>query len=557
MKPKLRPGCMRGFFFTVMALALLSFMLLSVQLWVRTFEQSDARASQRFKGEAMRIVLSSISDKAISDFANASAFYALHRLVNYSAYEGLAQADSSDPRNNGTGMVEKGVYLLMRNGTFAAGSKDIVYTTEEMEAYTFAAWQKRIRSAANVLGFNASFSEPRNFSFRQIDHWTAGVSFQMDMDITDFAGTMRQNKTLYANATISLSGFLDPYIFRNDMRQRVPAPAPTAVAQRQVFRNPKYNSASDVAPRLVVDQFGSDGEGYGWFYGPITNQYPDQINESALGKLSQYILVHGWDDSLPVYADLYGAVIVTDPPVWVDGGTETIGNCVYNVSTQSRCLNCIRRYVPTTAGCPNRPDEILSENRTDKPMIVVTRSATDENWLDSIPWVYRAGLPSPEDRQKFVLIDNEYALPEQKLFGSHRLYDITALRDMAICGFYVPSEQAPSFFQRMLAFPPSESSHPLGIETFVVGQWAGGKLDQSHDGLSRLDWEFYSAQAPATQPARIKGMPGCKSVQMCDISNTEPVKEGVGKFRLSIDAIKRYGVGKIACNSQNSAPCDK
>ena len=43
-----------GFFFAVMALAILSLVLASVQVWVAAFEQSDYRASQRFKGEAMR-----------------------------------------------------------------------------------------------------------------------------------------------------------------------------------------------------------------------------------------------------------------------------------------------------------------------------------------------------------------------------------------------------------------------------------------------------------------------------------------------------------------------
>jgi hypothetical protein len=141
--------------------------------------------------------------------------------------------------------------------------------------------------------------------------------------------------------------------------------------------------------------------------------------------------------------------------------------------------------------------------------------------------------------------------------GTHRIYDVTALRDSTICGFYLSSPQGPSFFQRMLESVPAEAEHPLGIETFVVGQWAGGKLDEFHDDRSRLDWEFYSPSLPARQPVRIKAMPGCKSVEMCDVQNTNATKEALGKFKLSPDAISRYGLGQIACDNINSAPCDK
>ena len=78
-----------GFFFAVMALAMLSLVLMTVQVWVKTFEQSDYNASQRFKGEAMRSVLASLSDQTLTDFANASAFYATYKLVNYTSSQGL------------------------------------------------------------------------------------------------------------------------------------------------------------------------------------------------------------------------------------------------------------------------------------------------------------------------------------------------------------------------------------------------------------------------------------------------------------------------------------
>ncbi len=88
----------------------------------------------------------------------------------------------------------------------------------------------------------------------------------------------------------------------------------------------------------------------------------------------------------------------------------------------------------------------------------------------------------------------------------------------------------------------------LGLETFVVGKWAGGAEDKegSHPLYSRLDWEFYSqVMGNEGLVPRIKGMPGCKNFGMC--SGTNATDEGVGKFRLSRDAAIRYLMNDITC----------
>jgi hypothetical protein len=189
----------------------------------------------------------------------------------------------------------------------------------------------------------------------------------------------------------------------------------------------------------------------------------------------------------------------------------------------------------------------IYDNKVEVPVIV----ASGQFDLNSVTEVVKdAG--DYETSEQYVLIDNEYESRDMKMDGYHRIWDITALRDMAICGFYIHGK-GPSFFQRMLAGEPIGNSE-LGIESFVVGRWAGGAGDMDNDDLSRLDWEFYGSGG-GFNPPRIKGMMGCKSKEMC--SSDDAVKMGVGHFRLSRDdAVERYGLLGIYCRDSGASPCE-
>jgi hypothetical protein len=538
----------QGFFFTIMAFAILSFMLLTAQVWVRTFEQSDQRAAQRFKGEAIQLMIEGMSDKQLSEFANSSAFYATYILANYTSEEGygLAYRAAQDPNNKETGLVETTLKELMLTGNSTpTASRPIVYSADQFDRYTIASWQSKLRSAANFMGFNASFSDPRNFIVYQSDPWSISTYFEMQMNISDLDGTMSQSKLLHANATFPINGFLDPSITRGDMAQR-PVVRGEAV-EKQIFKRPQYSVPADLSPRLLED---AGFEGYGWFFGPLTNQYPDTIDPSQLPLLSQFILKDAFNPKMAQYADLYGAIIITNRP-GASTREETIGGCTYNVTVQTNCLNCRKSFSTTASFCPAIPSVIMNgptdENKTTRPMIVSTAD------LSSLPIISRAGLPS----QQVALIDNQYLTADQKGDGNHRIWDITKLRDTTICGFYVLNQAAPSFFQRMLAGPYGSgvTNTGLGIETFVIGTWAGGADDRGHDIYSRLDWEFYGQHTVTQGPVKIKGMPGCKNLDMCTPQNTNATDEGLGKFKLSLDAISRYNLQKVACNSIDSSFC--
>jgi hypothetical protein len=147
------------------------------------------------------------------------------------------------------------------------------------------------------------------------------------------------------------------------------------------------------------------------------------------------------------------------------------------------------------------------------------------------------------------------------------IWDLTGPRDLAICGFYVRSLHGPSYLQRLtqqipygLNFQNGFSySAGYGIESFVVGRWAGGADDPNAaqdasdpDGArARVDYLFYQGpdNAPTCEGAFDKGMPGCKNIQMCEDLQSPATLQSPGRFALTYtptdtsdrDPTERYG----------------
>jgi hypothetical protein len=134
------------------------------------------------------------------------------------------------------------------------------------------------------------------------------------------------------------------------------------------------------------------------------------------------------------------------------------------------------------------------------------------------------------------------------------IYNIERLRDMAVCGFFVASERAPSFFQRMITEGDRFDS-VRGIESFAVGKWAlkdYSQVDYEYHYCQRI--EPYASCVPYPQ-YMVKGMPGCKSKQMCQ--DTDAVDIGVGHFTIDRDSAELYDnmFDAIVCGADGFAPC--
>jgi hypothetical protein len=154
-------------------------------------------------------------------------------------------------------------------------------------------------------------------------------------------------------------------------------------------------------------------------------------------------------------------------------------------------------------------------------------------------------------RGRCVLFINNYsesqvaADPVKKIAPGGKMFGIEVLRDFIMCGYYTHNPKAPSYFQRLLEDSYSRNDTQLGIETFVIGNYANDY--NVYDTRSRLDRELFNTSIDGV---KVRGLPGCRDFNSCaDFPMT-------GVFALGKDTRDDYGLGQIACDD-HSAGCSQ
>lgn len=541
----------KGFLFTALALVLLTFMLASLSARASATASQEQTYAYRFKVESLNSLLESTNDAQLSNFAQISLQHSLSTLANYtSTTQPLLPEPTAHADNPYTQNVNLSLNELMVNGSTRGGESGFLTPLSlSQPAYSLKEWQRALNASASAAGFSLSFGEIYSFDAYQPDAWSVAVRFSLPINITDSQRAFNVSKTLHANATIPIEGIYDPLVAREDARKRFAFPsAPDALfAQKQIFHNADYSSPQSVSPTLLADEDGRDVlGGLGWFYGPALELSHDEIPTVNATMARQSILVSDYYEGIEADAAIFGALAITNRPTDAPPQVSVEGDCTTTTTQQTQCVNCIRRTVRTCAG--NTVSDVSEITNKVNFTYVVTPGRD---------WLLHATVV-PADSYPHVLIDNQYGVGAYEHAGTgfyHRIYDIEKLRDMAVCGLYVQRDLAPSFFQRMVNFPlNSPISSPLGIESFLVGKWAGGADDaQENDLRSRVDRLFFSPSAFEASGLRIKGMSGCKSRDMC--SSEDAYTYGVGHFRLDQESITAYGLDAIACNATAGGGC--
>jgi len=615
----------RGFFFTIMALVLVSFIFVSIQLWVQAQSQEEARMAERFRIEALHTSLGIVSEETVARFVNASAMYAVNRLgsaiedhpsCNVRGIEYYTGPGNTFP--DGTYYLNSSMYGLIIHGStsgylttdtgqlgdaagryfYDAPRSNLTYTDDERK-YSLDAFFNRTRAAVRLLGYDVSWGEAEDFTFNQTDAWTLQVNMTVAMNFTDPRGWVNVTKRIPVVVRIPIDGFTDPSVLRADMKHRDSLCSDLSCSSmvitnmafrphRNVYRaldgngNPTvYNDRIDAQAILKSSSATSPFayEGLGWFFGPVSTVprakfFPDNVKYN-LSRIRTYIFMTDSPDLALAESGNFGGIILTKQPTW--GQTtwdDPILNCRYTNHTQENCIFCIRWQEANESRCPIlnpfiTPESIPPAN-PHIPWIAVDGDPTfgvPVNYHLQLPEVLISNEVNATDLcgAEFNATNRDCVAPDpastqlEKKFAddgaghsASKVWDLTGPRDMAICGFYVRSSFSPSYSQRFTYFWPhydlvknQYSRLGQGIESFVVGKWAGGAQDscaqnpsvlppiESH---SRLDYQFYAddyAGTPAWVCAGpfVRGLPGCRSLTDC--MSEGPLKEGTGHFAIS------------------------
>ena len=621
----------KGFFFTVVALVLLSFIFISIELWAQTISLQEQRYANKFDMYAMKNAIRLSEEQVLEDFTKASLVYAMDKLAvsiqehpdkSIRGIYDTKNKKASDPNlytgdSEGIYYLNRSIYELMTYGNtsgyltdkfntyppksyfYISNSTNLTYTKDERK-YTLKHYFETTKNTSDLIGYDISWGNPQNFTLNQTGTWEVAVSFNVQVNFSNKDKTIMTSKNLSINTTFDINGMADPYITRAHVAYLGnSADFNSNVPRRNIYHAQGVYDERDDAQAIPAK---NGPEGLGWFFGPVVmksdiDDFSVDNYRLNLSKISQYILMTN-DVSLAIdESDRFGGIILLATPglsyAPISSIIKVVENtthyCAYRQVNQTNCIFCLKYYVEVPdpngfrLGC-SAMTVPSSYNYVKNASIIA--SSIPKN--PSIPYIVPSGLPSSYLNRNYhlnlpeYLISNEFNYSEMcsincnnqyfsqfqatkmGAYDNHQIWDMTGPRDMASCGFYVASEYGPTYLQRFLALSSYDgvskySSKGFGIESFNVGGWAGGWNDPKVQGIfistddlrSRIDYHYYSEYSGyGCIGPQYLGMPGCRSQDMCSISNTNAKLFGAGWFSMTNkeaeDPAKDYSLDELA-----------
>lgn len=508
----------KGFFFTIVIFLLITYILNSTAIWVKTVQESEKKFSDELRRSNLELIASQLNDREITKFSILSVQNGLFALNTQSAITPVKQNPIDEFYYVNQAMIQ-----LVENGS--ATSDNFVQGQQAPNSVasssSFSSWFSELNTSISGLGFRIKSYKLNNFKINQSRIDNINYSFNISLIIDDRTTELSIERNYTINGTLNISGFTDPAI------NRLIIPSPNVKVEKQYFFYDDYNTPSAIAPRSIL----TSNEGQGWFYGPLVSV--SNANSIPTQNRTRYILVGDYSSIISLvgqsidYAQ-FGAIILTSSPT-ILSNSPCSGN-----SNEADTLNalsfdsfCVARVV---GGSYTKPFAVAPSGFSISSM----PSCPDGNCVIFVS-SYNANQVT--------------ANPALKL-NQVNFYDIEAIRDFAVCGYYTKNPNSPSFLQRMLDSPYGRSSNNFGIETFIIGNFIGGTsvgniqaVSTYPDSTSRVDKDVFAG----ITGFRIRGLPGCKSLESC-ISPSP-----IGHFSLSPDAISRYNLASsLSCNYGNA-----
>ncbi|MEK6982376.1 MAG: hypothetical protein AABX38_05580 [Candidatus Micrarchaeota archaeon] len=505
----------KGFFFTIVIFLLITYILSSTSIWVKTVQESEKKFSDELRKSNLELIASQLNDLEITKFSLLSVQNALFALNTQTAVTPVKQDPSDEFYHVNNAMIQ-----LIENGS--ATSDNFVLSQQAVSSVSssssFSGWFNQVNTSISGLGFRIKSYKLNNFKINQSRMDNINYSFNISVVIDDRTTELSIERNYTINGTVNISGFTDPAI------NRLIVPSPNVKVEKQYFFYDDYNTPAAIAPRSIL----TANEGQGWFYGPLVSV--TKANTIATQDRNRYILVGGYQQVISLvgqsvdYAQ-FGAIILTSSPTL----------------SQSAC-----------SGNSNEADTLnaLSFNS----LCAATASGSYAKPFAVSPGFAISNMPSCPEGNCVIFVSSHNpvqvtASPALKL-NPVSFYDMEAIRDFAICGYYTKNSNSPSFLQRMLESPYSKKSDNFGIETFIVSNFIGGTSVGNiqatsiyPDSTSRIDKDIFNS----VSGFKIRGMPGCKNLESC--SSASPI----GHFSLSPDGISRYILAStLSCNYGNA-----
>jgi len=506
----------RGFLFVITVFLILTYILLSISVWVKAVEASERTYSELYKESTVELVIEQLTPAKVSNISNIVMTRGVFVLNKHAVDSPL----NAGPEDDEYYYIEKAMLEYLEGGSPGEENFNNTRAPESEYNASLGGWVGNLNASLLAIGVYIDEFEiyDDSFTFEQTGIDTLSYSFDMKISLRDTTGTTSLSRTYEVDGTVNITGFVDPAITRETKAINEP------VYRQFFFMTGLY---PDVESLNAGKEYSIDA-GQGWFYGPLVGvsgaaSMPDEHKHRYI-VYGDYSAIRGLGDE---EMNKFGGFILTNRPG--DGGM-----CTYMGSDYTGEIETFNAISYTGIDCDPEIEDI--DTMTNKPYVVVP--AFDYEDMPDCPDLVR------DINRKCVLFianadwDDLISDPEAKLETEHTgVFNIEALRDYTMCGYYVPNPDSPSYLQRLLPGSYSRNHSLFGIETFLIGEYMEPADYEQYD---RLDREMFNG---TMMDYFIRGMPGCKHQGMC--SNTETV---TGRFGLSTGTIEEYDIENIDCN---------
>ncbi|MFH1393959.1 MAG: hypothetical protein ABIH29_03690 [Candidatus Micrarchaeota archaeon] len=507
----------KGFLFVVTVFLILSYILLSISVWVKAIESSERIYAEFYRESTVELAIEQIAPEKVGNLSHLIMERSLYNLNEHAMADPvIAGVDDATEFDNARGAMNE----LLINGS--ADPHYFTYSTGiSAENSSMTSWVTNLNVSLLAIGIYIDEFEIYDFTLEQSAIDRIRYTYRMRLSMRDTGGRTKVSREYFIEDELNISGLVDPAIVRGSSM----VTGGDQVAYRRFYFAPggDYREPADMQPDRISGY--TVHGGMGWLYGFLVSaSRASSIDEDKRG---QYILVGDFDDLVAADPDeAFGGYIVTSAP----GVADVCG--ADGFENQEDAYNPVRHE---GAACTDVTKDCSAGECTVLPFI-----EAEGFEISDAPFCPVLG-EVPERYERCALFINENPVIEvltdydSKLGTSGSgIFDVESMRDFLMCGYYTHSPSAPSFLQRLFLDAYDRSSTEYGIETFVIGEYAN---HDNYDRHSRLDRELFAGLSGSA----VRGMPGCKNWAHC---SDEPT---TGVFTLGADAVSAYGAGDIYC----------
>jgi hypothetical protein len=510
----------KGFLFTVTVFLVLTYILLSISVWVKGVEASERAFSEFYKESTVELAIEQITPAKMDKVTNTIMQRSLHRLNEHSIDHTVLQGPPEDEYQNVRGAMFELLTTGAADSSYFKGADGIPSEANS----SLSNWATNLNASLLAIGVQLTEFEVSKFQINQSAKDLVNYSFVIKLQMKDLSNTSAVTREYHINNTLDITGLVDPALARESKQDA----GDDLTAYRMFFFHDDYPMADD-----MVSQVDSGEGGQDWVYGPLmlANGSADLVplfSSRVPDERRYHILVGTYDEieslGRSTYNKFAGYIVTTRPTgVMTDCGLDEFDT--FNPVRHTEEPEC---------------EPYLGEPSVGKPFMIVPGfnpvSAPECPLLNS------------NETRRCVLMVNNYLPDEVEADPTLKddasgtgLYDVEEFRDFVMCGYYTHNPDAPSYMQRLLNDSYLRNHSDFGIETFVIGNYANSS---AYDLYSRLDRElFYEVSGD-----KIRGLPGCKDHSMCA---DDPV---TGIFVASDPTQAEYGLDDISC--ETGAGCD-